>query len=176
MSTTNKFHNGILFQFKKVTISDSGTVSVVANSTKDIESDFNVTGQNGEGRVGYVKCEGLFDKGKRKNAYTETYADSNRVRIYQDANSVTREATSITLTLAFLGYYRKEAYENVVSYVQNGIIEYFDDKRNKYAYMILTDTISPSEDVWKGSEPYIIVPFKFQSVYGNTFSSTLITT
>lgn len=172
----DNFHD-YTFSMLKVTISSGGAISTASGETaKNIESSFTTyTGSAKTGFVGYVKFEGLLDKGKRKNIYAESYADSDRLRIHQGAG-VAREATTIELTLAFTGATRQASYKAFYDYVKSGIIQYSDTARGKYAFVTLIDAVSPSDDEWKGSEPYILCKFKFQNLYGTTFSSINPTT
>lgn len=126
---------------------------------KDLERDF----------VGlrYQKCEGLESKGKPKNIYSETYADSDTLRVHIP-NNITRDATTITLTLCFIGINRRDTFNSFYEYIKKGKFKYWDTVRNKEALLVLTNEVSPSDDVLLGGVPYIIVPFKFQNLYGET--------
>ena len=130
---------------------------LIANTLKDLEVNF--LGMK------YSKCVGLLNKGKRKNIYTETYADSDTLRVWQ-GEGVTREATTITFTFVFAGNDRKSVYESFYEYVKNGIISYYDTARMKEARIVLLDALEPSDDIYKGSTPYIQADFKFQNIWG----------
>lgn len=131
------------------------------------------------GRILYSKCEGLDTKGKRKNVYTETYSDSDNLRVWQ-GEEVTREATQITLTLAFIGDRKdtKDAQGNVIkkgrqtafdalyNYIKNGKLYYWDTARNKKAYFIFTEEYKTSEEMFYGSQPYILASFTLQNLWG----------
>lgn len=167
----DNFHD-YTFSLLKVNISSSGAISTASGeTTKNLESSFTTyTSSVKTGFIGYVKFEGLLDKGRRKDIYTEAYADSDRLRVHQ-GSGIAREATTMELTLAFTGSTRKDSYKAFYDYVKNGIIQYNDTARGKYAFMVLMDAVAPSDDEWKGSEPYILCKFKFQNLYGTTFSS-----
>lgn len=113
----------------------------------------------------YCKCEGLNDKGKRKNVYVEKYGDSDKLRVWQ-GDTVVREATVITFTFWFVGDNRKNTYEDFYKYVSNGKISYWDDARKKEALLVLIEALEPSEDQFVGSTPYIKADFKFQNLRG----------
>lgn len=119
------------------------------------------------GRILYSKCEGLDTKGKRKDVYTETYSDSDNLRAWQ-GEEVTREATKITLTLAFIGdrSERESAFDALYEYIKNGRFYYWDTARNKKAYLILADEYKPSEEKWYGSQPYITANIPLQNLWG----------
>ena len=113
----------------------------------------------------YSKFEGLENKGKRKNVYTESYADSDELRVWQ-GKEVTREATNVTLSLCFVGEKRQDDYEDFYNTISNGKFFYWDTKRKKKAYLILIDAYEVKEDVWVGSGPYKYVQVKFQNLWG----------
>lgn len=131
--------------------------NLIADTLKDLEQDF--------AGLKYIKCEGLLIKGKRKNVYTEQYCDSDTLRVWQDSN-VTREATNITLTCLFAGVDRQETYEAFYEYIKNGVISYYDSVRLKEARLVLVDALEPSEELFKGSTPYVKIDFKFQNLWG----------
>lgn len=124
---------------------------------KDLEADF----------VGlkYSKCTGLLAKGKIKNKYTETYAESDELRI-DEGDDITREATNITFTFFFVGDKRIKTYDAFYNYVKSGKIKYHDTQRKKQAFLSLMEAVEPSEDIWVGSTPYIKADFKFQNLWG----------
>lgn len=123
----------------------------------DLEVDFN--------GMKYLQCKGLEDKGKAKNKYTEDYADSDELRVHEPA-VVCREATTITFTFVFVGENRQSVYESFYNYVKKGKFFYHDNVRNKQAYITMIDAVKPSEDIYKGSTPYIKADFKFQNLWG----------
>lgn len=137
---------------------------LISDTLKDLEVDF--LGMK------YSKCEGLMNKGRRKNIHTETYADSDTLRVWQ-GEEVTREATTITFTFVFAGNDRKSVYESFYEYVKNGIISYYDTARMKEARLVLIDALEPSDDIYKGSTPYIQANFKFQNIWGECKNKTL---
>ena len=126
---------------------------------KNLETDF--------GRILYSKCEGLDTKGKRKNVYTETYSDSDNLRVWQ-GEEVTREATKITLTLAFIGdrKERGDTFDALYEYIKNGKLYYWDNARKKKAYFIFTEEYKTSEEMFYGSQPYILASFTLQNLWG----------
>ena len=113
----------------------------------------------------YLQCKGLEDKGKAKNKYTEEYADSNELRVYEP-NEVCLEPTTITFTFLFVGDNRQSVYDYFYNYVKKGKFYYHDNVRKKQAYITLLDAVKPSGDMYKGSTPYIQADFKFQNLWG----------
>ena len=113
----------------------------------------------------YRKCEGLNKKGKKKSVYTESYADSDKLRIWEDTD-LTREATTITLDLLFVGEDKQRMYDTFYEYIKQGNFLYTDDVRYKLAYITLIDALEPSEEKFMGSTPYYEAQFKFQNLWG----------
>lgn len=136
-------------------VNSDGTL--ISGTLKDLEVDFS--------GLLYSKAEGLLAKGKRKDIHTETYADSDTLRVWQGTN-VTREATTITFTFYFKGDNRQKVYDNFYEYIKNGVIAYWDTARMKEARLVLIDALEPSDDLFKGSTPYISANFKFQNLWG----------
>ncbi len=124
---------------------------------RDLESSFD--------GMRYLKCNGLEDKGKIKNKYTEAYADSDELRVHEP-DIVCREATTITFTFVFVGENRQSVYDDFYNYVKKGKFYYHDNVRKKQAYITLIDAVKPSNDMYKGSTPYIQADFKFQNLWG----------
>lgn len=115
----------------------------------------------------YCKCEGISSKGKVKNIYTESYAESEELRIYLPENPV-RESTEINLCVVFVEDTRRDVLDSFVEYVTGKLIRYWDTVRNRIVYMIQTDEIKPEEDIIIGSTPYIYVEIPFKNIKGQT--------
>lgn len=113
----------------------------------------------------YLSCKGLLNKGKPKNVYTEKYADSDKLRVWQ-GETIAREATSVEFEFAFVGSTRQATYEAFYEYVRYGQILYWDDVRKKEALLVLMEATEPSEDIYVGSTPYLCATFRFQNLYG----------
>lgn len=130
---------------------------VLDSPIKDLEKDF----------VGlkYIRCEGLETKGKPKNIYQEMYADSDEVRVYIPS-VINREATKVTMELVFEGANRRKVFNDFYDYIKLGKFKYWDNLRNKEALLVLNNEVKPSEDLFKGSSPYIEVKFPFLNLYG----------
>jgi hypothetical protein len=132
----------------------------------------------------YKSCTGLRAYGVQKGIYTETYAESDKARVYVSPLSV-YEQTDITLTLYFFDPLGRdvtneesrqaaikaagEVYDNFVEYVSGGLVIYRDTARQRKVLMYLSDKSEPVTDTLKGII-YMEVPFKFKNVYGCTFS------
>lgn len=119
----------------------------------------------------YMRAEGMNDIGKSKNVYTETYADSDRLRVYLPNDGVyTNEATKITMHFLLVGDENSRqstllAFEN---YVREGIHRYWDTARNMEFDFIVTDEIKVSDERWHGSSPYVEIQVTMQNLNGRT--------
>ena len=113
----------------------------------------------------FAKVSGLSDKGKPKNIYTEEYADSDALRVHLP-ETVYREATKIVLSLVFVGENRRDIYDSFYNYVNGEKLYYWDSARNRKASMVLEEPIEIDEDILVGSQPYIVVDFRFRNLYG----------
>lgn len=116
----------------------------------------------------YSRAEGLDKIGKAKNIYTETYADSDRTRVYIP-DVITNEATTVNFTFFFVGENRREVYNEFLEYVRNGYKVYYDDARKKYLYFFISGEIKPAQEVHYGSVPYLKLTISVQNIFGRTF-------
>lgn len=125
----------------------------------------------------YLQCKGLEDKGKAKNKYQESFADSDTLRVYEpdSIDELCLEPTDITLTLLFIDNKnqqgvvvktRQKVYDEFFDYVKLGRFYYYDTKRRKEAYITLLEPVKPSDDNYIGSTPYIKADFKFKNLKG----------
>lgn len=140
--------------------STTHTYSTTPDSTKWVDIEDIYRG------LKYSSAKGLYSKGKVKNVYTESFADSDILRVWQDNTKVAREATTIELTFYFIGADRQDVFQRFYDFVKTGRIFFYDTKRLMRSYMVLTEEVTPSDDIWKGSKTYMEIPFKFQNLYG----------
>lgn len=120
----------------------------------------------------YMKAEGLNKLGKPR-VYTEKFADSDMLRVYKP-DDTTREATTVTLSFAFVGDNRYQTYHNFVEYISTGVKRYRDTARNKYLYFFVNAEIKPAKEMWYGGTPYLTVDIPVQSIFGKTFDEPII--
>ena len=146
---------GVKFYMNKID-SDGNSID---GTNKDLELDFD--------GLRYGEAKGLLSKGKRKNIYTETYSDSDVLRVWQ-GEEVTREATTVKFTFYFVGENRHKAFSDFYDYVKNGRILYADTKRFRKVLLVLTDKVEISTDEWKNGIPYFKVEFTFQNLWGDS--------
>lgn len=115
----------------------------------------------------YLKCTGLSDYGKIKNIYTESYAETDELRVYIPT-TIARENTDIELQLLFTGESRRDVYDSFLSYISGYRIKFWDDCRNREVEMILVEAVTLSDDILIGGEPYMIASFKFTNCNGQS--------
>jgi hypothetical protein len=133
---------------------------LVGTSPKDLEVDF--------AGLRYKECKGLNTIGAA-NVYTESYADSNRLRVHVPSN-LTNKATTVTLSLYFIGEDRYKVYDAFNEYLRNSPYHiYYDTARKKRFAFFVKEEISPSVSQWYGSTPYIEVSYKLSNIFGRTF-------
>lgn len=129
----------------------------------------------------YLSAKGLLDIGEAKNIYTETYAESDRVRVYlpkhnsgglqvHSVSDIANEATEITMTFLVIGEEsaRMSTINNFENYIREGVHSYYDDARNMEFDFIVTDKIDISDEKWHGSQPYVEMQIKMQNLNGKT--------
>lgn len=115
----------------------------------------------------YCQCEGLSSYGEVKNVYTESFPESDTLRVYLPEKA-TRESTDIKLTVAFKGEDRRDVYDSFVEFISGKRIKYWDTVRKREVEMIQADKIEVDEDIIYGSAPYIAVEFPFKNIKGQT--------
>lgn len=148
-------------------------VDIDGATTYDIESHF--TG------LLYERAEGMNDVGKAKNIYTETYADSDSLRVslpkhnsgsvmVHSVNDIANEATKITMYFLVVGTasQRQTTIKNFRDYVRTGIHRYWDDARNLEFDFIVQEEFKVSDERWHGSQPYVEVAVPMQNINGKT--------
>lgn len=115
----------------------------------------------------YAKCDGLSRFGAIKNIYTETFAETSELRVYLP-ETVSRENTDIEFQFAFDGDNRRDVYHSFVEWLSGKRLKYWDTLRKRELEMILMESVEPEEDELYGSHPFILVPFKFKNLKGET--------
>ena len=147
----------------------------VAESAVNIETDSRFSG------LLYMKADGMNDVGKAKNIYTETYADSDTLRVslpkhnssgtmVHSVSDITNEATKITMHFLIVGgeLERQTTIRNFRDYVRVGIHRYWDDARNLEFDFIVTEEFKVSDERWHGSTPYVEIQVTMQNLNGRT--------
>lgn len=125
---------------------------------KDLEKDF-------EG-LRYAKAKGINDIGKQRT-YTETYVESDKVNVYMP-DTPTYEATSIDLTLYFIGNDRYNTYNAFNDFIKVGFTKYWDTARKREFIFYIDDKITIGDELWYGSTPYLEITYKLQNIKGYT--------
>ena len=135
----------------------------------DIEAQF---------KCKYVKFEGLSETGKVKNIYTETYAETEEIRMYIP-DEVLYENTDLSLTLLFAPDSTNESdVQNneraFFEYISGHKIEYHDTFRNRYVSLLLLNKPEVIGEVLYGGSRYREVKYTFKNIYGRSFATSKI--
>ena len=135
----------------------------------DIEAQF---------KCKYVKFEGLSETGKVKNIYTETYAETEELRVYIP-DEVLYENTDLSLTLLFAPSSTEDndVQDNeraFFEYVSGHKIEYHDTFRNRYVSLLLLNKPEVIGEVLYGGSRYREVKYTFKNIYGRSFATSKI--
>ena len=143
---------------------------------KSLEDDF------GGGSVRYKSLDGLNSKGKQKGVYTESYPESDALRVFVDPNA-RHENTNATLSVCVFGYNvdgttelsiteqikaAEKAWDSLYAYLEGALILWYDDYRQKKALFLVQDATEPSTDNIKNI-PYLQCGIKLTNVFGKTF-------
>lgn len=126
----------------------------------------------------YVKFEGLSETGKVKNIYTETYAETEELRMYIP-DEVLYDNTEMSLTLLFAPNSTNDSdiQDNeraFFEYVSGHKIEYHDTFRNRYVSLILINKPEVIGEVLYGGSRYREVKYTFKNIYGRSFATSKI--
>ena len=126
----------------------------------------------------YVKFEGLSETGKVKNIYTETYAETEELRVYIP-DEVLYENTDLSLTLLFAPDSANESdVQNneraFFEYISGHKIEYHDTFRNRYVSLLLLNKPEVVGEVLYGGSRYREVKYTFKNIYGRSFATSKI--
>lgn len=139
---------------------DSKGEIIAGAALKNLEQDF-------EG-LRYSKIDGIEAIGAPKNVYSESFADSDRLRVYAPKN-VKHKETTVTLTLYFVGENRFKSLYAFNEYIKTGFHRYHDDARNKWFAFYIKDELKPADSQWHGSAPYLKMDYKLINIFGRTF-------
>ena len=131
----------------------------IAGTLKNLEEDF-------EG-LKYSKCVGLDLRGKIQNSYSETYSESNGIRVYMP-DEVTHASTKVTLSLYFFGENRRATFDSFNNFLLGGFNKYWDDARNKGFIFVVDQEIKVKEENWYRGTPYIAVDYSLTNIQGKT--------
>lgn len=133
----------------------------------------------------YLNAKGLLDIGEAKNIYTETYAESDRVRVYlpkhnsggsqvHSVSDIANEQTEITMTFLVIGSVetRISTIVEFKNYIRTGVHSYYDDARNREFDFIVTGKLEESDEKWHGDVPYIELTVPMKNLNGKTRAHT----
>lgn len=119
----------------------------------------------------YCSCKGLEAVGKAKNIYTESYPESDGLRMYHPSDSglaVARESTDVELELLFTGDERRKSLSDYRKWIQAGRFYYWDTARNKKVWLALIEATDPKEDNIKNGGKCIWITFKLKNLWGES--------
>lgn len=134
--------------------------AIEGSTQKNLEKDF--------AGLRYSKIEGIEQIGKAKNIYSETYADADRLRVHVPP-TIQNDATTVTLTLYFVGDDRFASLDAFNAYVRDGFHRYWDSARNKWFAFYIQDELKPAEQMWYGTTPYLKMEYPLKNIFGRTF-------
>lgn len=122
--------------------------------------------------IKYKQCKGLNDKGEKTSVYTESYADSDELRVHE-SSTLARKATTLELTLYFMGANKQSTYDSFYNYIKQGTFLYADTVRCKLAKFILKDPVKPEEEKFtQGDGSYYKAKFVLQNIWGECKDAT----
>lgn len=138
----------------------------------------------------YIEFSGINSRGARKSIYTESYPESDAVRVW--TGNAACEPTTMTLTVMSFGcdpslprpvdmtlsdviVSMEKDYMDFLDFIQkeNSYIVYHDEIRQKWALIYSKEKIEPKKDIVK-SPPYIKAEIKFTNVFGRTFPDSSV--
>ena len=149
----------LTYKFYMVACDNKGN-PIVGAQTMDLEKDF-------EG-LKYSSMDGIETIGAAKNIYSESYSDSDRLRVYVPSE-VKHKETEITFTVYFTGKDRYKVYDAFNAYITKGFHRYRDTARNKWFAFYIKSELKPAESMWCGSTPYLKMEYKLSNIFGRTF-------
>ena len=112
----------------------------------------------------YMSLKNGANFGKPK-IYVEEYADSDVLRTYIPDNPRT-SPIEYELTLMFIDIDRLQVYYNFNEYIRRGYHRYYCATRGISFDFIINDAIEITDEMWKGSVPYLQVKYKLQGIKG----------
>ena len=148
--------NNTEYKFYMQHLTDDG--EPIDGTKKDLEVDFQ--------GLRYSSCTGLGDFGKVKH-YTETYADSDEVRVFFPEETL-RDQTSVVFNFIFFGEYRLDVFSDFVNYITNTKVRYWDTARNRELDFYLEGEVKVSEEKWYAGIPYFKAAITVKNIKGQT--------
>lgn len=112
-----------------------------------------------------LESDDIVAYGKPKNIVTESYAESDGLKVWLPLMTVTREATDVKLKMCFIGETRYDEYDSFVTYITGHKLGWRDDVRNRYSEFVMVEKTKPDESFF-GNMPYMNVEFTFKNIQG----------
>lgn len=144
---------------------------------KSLEDDFG-------GCIRYKSLSGLNSKGKQKKIYTESFVESDSLRVYASPVA-SHDTTTVTLSCCVFGYdvdgstnlsvteqikAAENAWNDFYAFLEGCLVLWYDDFRQEKALLMLQDAVDPTTDNIK-SIPYLLCSVKFVNIFGRSFGA-----
>lgn len=113
------------------------------------------------------KVSGLDNYGAAKNIYTESYPESEELRVYIP-EKVTREAVDVEFEITFKGGDRRDTFHRFMEYIDGYKLKFHDTERRRECILLLTDSVEVTQEEFYGTSPFMTVSFKFKNIGGRT--------
>lgn len=157
------------YPVSKMDIVTGQVVTTPASSLIDIEENY---------RCFYIKMAGIGENGKAKNIYTESYAETDELRIFLP-DEIAYENTKCELTLLFpaIDANRMDVqdYERIFFEAVSGKkIEFSDTFRKRYVTLVLIEAPKVVGEKLYGGSRYREVTYTFQNIFGRSFQNSQI--
>lgn len=150
-------YNFYIVQGGTFTPTSSGYATISGGDTYDLEKDF-------DGLL-VSKIKGLDDKGEIKNRYTESYADSEKLRVYNPTTPLYKE-TTIKLDILFSKAMRGYTIDKFTNLIKSGTLVFYETSRGRcFEFVYMKDTVVSDEKMY-GGQPYKEVEFELQNIRG----------
>jgi len=126
----------------------------------------------------YVKATGISENGKAKNIYTESYAETDELRVYLPTQ-IAYENTKIKINLLFpaVSADRMDVQDNERTFfeaVSGKKIEWHDNFRNRYVTLVLIEAPKVTGELLYSGCRYRHIEYTFQNVFGRSFSTSQV--
>ena len=143
---------------------------------KSLEDDFG-------GCIRYKSVSGLNSKGKQKKVYTESFVESDSLRVYVSPVA-SHEPTTVTLSCCIFGYdidggtnlsvteqikAAEKSWNDLCAFFEGGLVLWCDDFRQEKALLMLQEAVEPTSYV--KNIPYLLCSIKFANIFGHSFDA-----
>ena len=113
------------------------------------------------------KVTGLLDQGQNLAVYSERIPESEALQVYISPNPRFSNI-EIEMTVVFKGDDRYSSWQSFKAFISGKKLTYRDTVRNVKIDVFLSSALKPSDEIYKGSSPYFMVPIKFTAMTGKS--------